>query len=205
MQHISTKAITLRSFFFKDKQKITTAFSEKLGMISMIMKKPAARHSNFTAFSEMFCEAEVFCTKKNSDLLKFEEGDILNLHLPLRGQFAHLQTASELAQALLRSQMPGKPAPALYNLFSSFLRQIPHTHCLNTLKSCFYVKILIHDGLYHPNFHTSEEREETLFSQKEELFLQTMAYTRQFSALMDLSLPEDFFQKVERFFLHTIE
>lgn len=206
MQHISTKAIVLRTLPFKENQKIITVFSEDLGMASIIMKKIGSHKTNPIVFSELFCEAEFVCAKKNSDLLTFCEGEILNLHLPLRSQLSYLKTALSFATALLRSQMPGKPSRALYALLSSFLRQIPCAPNLQSLLNCFYLKILIHEGLYHPSSPAKERKAgEEYFSFEENSMIAAIASTRNFSKLGELLSPDLLSQKIENFFSLQIE
>lgn len=150
MQFTALKAIVLRSFAFKDNQKILTLFSENSGITSMILKGLASKKSCTIAFSQPFCEAEFLFSKGSSDLLKFHEGSIIDLHLSLRTSLSFIKTASAMNNAILRSQLPGKPSPGLYALLSSFLKQVPFFSSQETVLACFYLKVLKHEGSYHP-------------------------------------------------------
>ena len=59
-----------------------------------------------------------------------------------------MDSASALAQAILSSQMPLKPAPALYALLLSYVKHLPQFAQPAPLLSSFYLKTLLHEGLY---------------------------------------------------------
>ena len=146
MQLHSSKAIVLRSAYLKEQQKILTLFSEQFGVISLVIQKRAKQAH---CLSEPFCEGEFFFWPGSSDLKKYHDGSILDLHLGLRNQLGYLKTASAMAKAISTSQMPEKASLPIYALFSSFLKQIPRFPLQETLLTCFYLKILRYEGLYH--------------------------------------------------------
>ncbi len=195
MQIQSTKAIVIKATPFQDNQKILSIFSEELGLASIIIKGLSSKASQKISLSTPLCEAEFFFSKGRSDLLVFQEGSILNLHLPLRAKLSYLETAFSLCNILMPLQMPGKPSPHLYALLSSFLKQIPQFLCPKILISCFKLKILFHEGLYHP-----QEQEDTL-STLEKSTLEKIALSRNFSILKEIDLPEELFLKLENLFI----
>jgi recombinational DNA repair protein (RecF pathway) len=91
MQLHSSKAIVLRSLALKEQQKILTLFSEQFGIISLVIKTRAKQSHCLT---EPFCEGEFFFWPGSTDLKKYHEGSILDLHLGLRNQLSYLKTAS---------------------------------------------------------------------------------------------------------------
>jgi DNA repair protein RecO (recombination protein O) len=142
-----TEGIVLRSLDYQDHQRILTVFTESHGMISLITKNISQRHPSFLTITTPFCQAEFLYVKKQSDLYRLRDSTVLDEHLSLRNQFAYLQTAGCLVQALLQSQLPGKPAPQLYTLFSSYLKHIPSNENPYSITASFLLKILHHEGL----------------------------------------------------------
>lgn len=196
MKQITTEAIVLRSLAFKDRQKILTIFSKEFGIISIILKGLSSKRSFKNSFSEPFCKAEFTLHKKGGDLFTFEEGSILDMHLSLRENLSHLKTSSSMVQALLISQLPERPSEALYTLFSLFLSQIKSFPCQNTLLACFYLKILLHEGI-SPVF----SEDENILLEDEKLFFTEITKTKSFAQLREKKISLEHFQKLERVFL----
>lgn len=201
MDYITTPAIILRSIPFKDHQKIVTAFSKELGMISMIIKGLSSKKLFKRPFCESFCEVELVLSKKNGDLFTFQEGSIIDLHLPLRDHLQSLSTASSMVKAILESQLPEKPAPLLYALFSTCLYQIPTFLCQNTLLACFYVKILKHEGIFSLS---SEGLMKNSLSEQEKKELTEISNIQNFSTLKRINTRLEVVNKLEEFFLMKI-
>ena len=198
MQHEISKSIVLRSAFLKDKQKILSLFSERFGLISLIIKGCSSPIKG--SLSEPYCEAEFSFTKGSSDIRKYHDGSIIDLHLALRNKLSHLKTASAMGKAILTSQLPEKASPHLYALLSTFLKQVPLFLFQETLLTCFYLKFLRHEGLYH--------RECTLpnLSSEDHLVLSNIAYLQSFDKLKRKEVPPFLFSYVETlFFKHLKE
>jgi DNA repair protein RecO (recombination protein O) len=197
MSHESSKALVLRSLFFKDNQKILTLFSESFGLISLVMKGCSAPFKG--SLSQPFCEAEFFFTKGSSDLRKYQDGSIIDLHLPLRNKLSYLKTASSMIKAVLTSQLPEKHSPHLYALISSFLKQVPLFSFQETLLACFYLKFLRHEGLYHKDCTLPS------ISLEEQQILAKLAYLQSFDELKKEEIPPFLFTYVETFFFDQIK
>jgi len=141
------EGIVLRAFDYKDRQKIITLFTEEVGMISLIIKNISKKNYRLFSISTPFSEIEACYRIGSSELFQYIDGAIIDEHLELREQYGYLQTAGSLAQAILKSQLPGKPTPSLYLLFRSFLKQIPTFTHQSQLLSSFLLKLLRHEGL----------------------------------------------------------
>lgn len=141
------QGVVLRAFDYKDRQRIITLFTQEAGVISLIIKGISKKSYRTLALSTPLSEVEVLFTKGRSELFRFVDGTLLNEHLFLRQQYAFLQTAGVLAQAILQSQLPGKPSPALYQLFLAFLKQVPNFKNPLALLCSFRLKLLKHEGL----------------------------------------------------------
>ncbi|MBS0653333.1 MAG: DNA repair protein RecO [Verrucomicrobia bacterium] len=146
-QEEKAEGIVLRAFDYKDRQRIITVFTQESGIISLIIKGISKKNFRLLSLSTPFSQVEVHFKKGKTDLFRYVDGTIIDEHLRLREQYAYLQTAGGLAQAILQSQLPGKPAPSLYLLFRSFLKQVPLFDNHATLLASFRLKLLRHEGL----------------------------------------------------------
>jgi DNA repair protein RecO len=196
MQIHSSKAIVLRSLFLKEQQKILTLFSEQFGIISLIIQK---RGKQASCLSEPFCEGEFFFRTGSADLRKYHDGSILDIHLELRSQLSYLKTASAMAKAITTSQIPEKASSPLYALFSAFLKNIPRFTLQETLLTCFYLKILRHEGLYHKDCELSE------ISKEDQEILNKIAYLQNFEALKEEKISKILSSYVEKFFFQHLQ
>ncbi len=146
-QEEKVQGIVLRAFDYKDNQRIITLFTQEAGVISLIIKGLSKKNYRLLALSTPLTQIEVLFTKGRSELFRFIDGTTLDENLYLREQYAFIQTAGLLAQAILHSQLPGKPSPSLYLLFRSFLKQIPTFENHSLLLCSFRLKLLRHEGL----------------------------------------------------------
>jgi DNA repair protein RecO len=196
MQHETSKSIVLRSVFLKDKQKILSLFTERFGLISLIIKGCSSPIKG--SLSEPFCEAEFSFTKSTSDIRRYQDASIIDLHLGLRNKLSYLKTASSMGKAILTSQLPDKASPHLYALLSTFLKQIPLFLFQETLLTCFYLKFLRHEGFYH------KESRLPKLSNQDHLILQNIAYLQSFDKLKREEVSSSLFNYVESFFFEHL-
>jgi len=154
--------VVLSVLAFRESDQIVTVFSPG-GLIKFFVKR--RRSPLLTTLTE----GEFVYVVGRGDMHRFRDGTILEQHLKLRDRFESLEAAGKLAQAILKSQMPGKVAPHLYQLFCYFLRIIPAVEQPGDLVSLFQVKTMKHEGLFQqlnrcsvcekaPNFRYGGER-----------------------------------------------
>jgi DNA repair protein RecO len=141
------EGVVLRSFPFRERQRILTLFTHERGLISLIMNNLSKKDMHLLGLTHLFCRGEFLYVKGNSDLYRFSDGTLLDHHLFLRQDWRYLDTVSKCAHLLLKSQLPGKPAPHLYELFIAYLRQLPYFPEPSPLLASFYVKLLHHEGV----------------------------------------------------------
>ncbi len=139
------EGIVLRTTIYKETHRIITLFTADAGLISLMVKgvKSPERMVLITPFSQI----EVFFRKKLSDLYLLKDGSLIADNLFLRQKWNYLETAGKMAQMILHSQMPGKPAPLLYALFLACLKQLPQFEEPAPLLLLFYLKLLTHEGI----------------------------------------------------------
>ena len=140
------EGITLRSLEYKERERIITVFTAK-GLISLIVKRMSNKKPHLLSLTSPFCQGEFLYKKKRSDLFSFLDGTVLDAHLNLRTEWRHLQAAGQLCQLLLKSQLPGKPSPAIYTLFSTYLKKVSEFEDPAALVASFQLKLLKAEGL----------------------------------------------------------
>jgi len=52
-----------------------------------------------------------------------------------------------MVKIILKTQLPGKPSPKLYELLLAYLSQLPNFTDVTPLMTSFYLKLLTHEGL----------------------------------------------------------
>jgi hypothetical protein len=137
--------IVLRTTLYKETHRIITLFTAEAGLISFMAKR--VKTPEKMVLLSPFSQIEVIYRKKLSDLYLFKDGSLITDNLFLREKWDYLETAGKMAQIILHSQLPGKPAPLLYALFTACLKQIPHFEEPTCLLLLFYLKLLTHEGL----------------------------------------------------------
>jgi len=161
MKEEKGRAIVLTAFPYREKERILTLFGSEEGLFHLIVKLSSSR---YLALSSPLTEGEFVYVRGKSDLWRFCDGTVLEDHLSLREQLDRLQLASALVEAILSSQLPGKTAPQLYQLFSLTLKKLSSLETLNHIKEWFYLKILQHEGVlspfYCPQLFTVDEWQE---------------------------------------------
>lgn len=222
MQEERIEGIVLRSMEYKEQERIITLFTGE-GLLNLIVKGISRKKPSLLSLTTPFCRAEFVYARKNSDLLKFLDGTILDEHLLLRHQLSHLKAAGCLAQAILFSQLPEKPSPLLYALFSSYLKHVTHFQDPSGLIASFHLKMLSCEGLISLTEHCSLcpaaaqclEKGESFclshaptsshfFSSEEWDYLNFLAKSRRFSDLQHPSSHSEIYNKILTYFKQRI-
>lgn len=223
MHEEKTEGIVLRSQDFKERHRIITLFTPQ-GLISLIVKSISRKNTRLLSLTTPFCHAEYHYRRGNSELLRFHDGTILDDHFNLRQSLSSLQTAGALANAILTSQLPDKPSPALFVLYKSYHKQVPCFPNPAALLASFYLKLLKHEGLLTVTSHCASCEEapacqlyngESLcgrhntqgamqFLPAEWKLLLSLDNAQQFSALRSLTLPPPLSQKIGTLFLSRL-
>jgi DNA repair protein RecO (recombination protein O) len=145
MHEERAEGIVLKAIQFKENHRIVTLFTEDHGLISFMAKR-VTTPEKMTLFSPL-SQIEVIYQKKKSDLYAFKDGTLISDHLALREKWGYLEAAGKMGHMLLHSQMPGKPAPLLYALFISCIKQLPNFEDPAALLLLFHLKLLTHEGV----------------------------------------------------------
>jgi len=219
MHEEKTEGIVLRSQDYKEHHRIITLFSP-LGLINLIVKSISRKNAHLLTLTTPFSHGEYIYHQGRSDLFRFHDGSVLDDHFSLRQNLRFLQTAGALANAILTSQMFGKPAPALFALYKSYHKQVCYSADPAPLLTSFYLKLLKHEGLLSispdcasckvataQSLHNGEsfcsqhaEQGATSFSSSEWEAILTLDRAQRFSALRAIILPPLLLQKIQTLF-----
>lgn len=148
MKEERAEGVVLRAVPFQDSHHITTVFTGDRGLISLFVRGThRSRHFSHAVVTPLTRAEFIFGVKEGKDLFRFKDAAVIDQHLNLRGDYATLEMACEMAQALLATQVQWKPAPQLYQLFLAYLAQTHQTKNKDALFSSFLLKVLKHEGM----------------------------------------------------------
>ena len=146
---LTTEAIVLKSVDYRDHQKILTLFTHEEGILSLFVNHLSPKDlQRITLCSPLTC-ATYILKKGNKDLYKLIDATLHEGHFELRRTIQHLKAALEMLKLIHHTQMPGKPAPALYQLLKVYLKQLHTTSHIDALLISFCLKLLIHEGSFN--------------------------------------------------------
>ena len=147
---ITTKAIVLKSSPFDETGKIICLLSEDFGIIRCLIKTIPAKRLDLIHNSTPFFEGIFQMTKGRNDLYKFVDCSTISYHHSLKNDLERLKTGFELLQFIASTQISNKPIPLIYKLLSKLLAELATTKNPPLLAIVFYLKILRHEGIFHP-------------------------------------------------------
>jgi len=188
------EGLVLKAIDFKDRQKIITLYTPTRGLLSLIVKGINRKKSHLLTLTSPFTRGEYHIQIGRSQLYTFLDGTPLTTHHDLRRTLPHLNAATTLAKALLNSQLPEKPSPALYLLTLSYLKNLPLFPNPSALTASYHLKLLGHDG------HLNPELPESPFTADEWKGLLPLLNVRSIPALRDQSITPKLLIKVETYF-----
>ena len=162
-----TPGLLLQAIPYLGQKKILKVFTP-LGLISLFAK---------TSQLTPFCIAEWVYQKTEKELYPLSDTTLLDPLSELRQSYNLLTAAGTMAKDLLRSQLPNKGSPELYQLACLYFKKLPASP--DMLVASFRLKLLLHEGLLssdpEPSFTPTEWEQ-----------VATLAFARQFSTLYGL-------------------
>jgi DNA repair protein RecO (recombination protein O) len=224
MEIYRTEGIVLQTLNFQDYDRILTVFSQNEGIIKLIVKGANRVKQRGGVITAPLTHLEILYAKSKGELLKCHSLTLLNANLDLRKNLACLEAACEMTQAVLQSQFPNAPAPALYALLQAYLDKIPGMQDPNLLVASFYLKLLRHDGMLKitplgsvcsacglPLTDQSLSGGESyclkhaplnslFFSEEEISYIILLGYCQTYQQLADITLSTEFLAKLNKFF-----
>lgn len=150
MAIVKSEGVVLHAIDYRDSDLIATVFSQQEGMIKLLCRRARSKKgSSIQALSE----AEFVYLKGRSEIYTCQETAIISHHISLRSNYSRLTAAFDIAKVLMSSQEASAPAPQLYQLLASYLRQLGKSDNSRALAASFRLKLLRHDGLFQPMTH----------------------------------------------------
>ncbi|MDN3508446.1 MAG: DNA repair protein RecO [Candidatus Neptunochlamydia sp.] len=225
MNDEKTEGIVLKAVPFKENDRILSLFTPDQGVISLYVRRLSKKKPALMNLTTPPCRGEYLFRKGRSDLYRFIDGTILDLHLPLRRSYHHLEYAGKMLQAILKSQMPGKSAKNLYHFLASYLKKLSEASFPETLWASFALKLLKYEGLLavdetclscekNTASHISEGESRCekcaaplslSFSSLDWKTLQVLSHVRSFDPILKVELPSSLIQEIDTLFsLHQI-
>ena len=199
MKENKCEGIVIKSYAFKETERIIHLFTPDQGIIHLIVKHLSPKKPQRVNLTTPLCQGQYIYRKGKSDLYSFIDGSILNLHLPLRQSLSELTLGGKMLQAIHDTQLPEKPAPKLYQLLSAYLKKLPLAPA--SIWTSFQLKLLKHEG--HISFEKPHIKSihgiHTLTSEEWSHFL-LLSEARDFSTLTAFTPPESLQKNVEDIF-----
>lgn len=162
---ISTVGLLLQSIPYLGKSQILKVFTPDQGLIALFSRKTTLTP---------FLLAEWVFRKSSKEMHSLQECTLIDPLFSLKSSYSTLSCAGCIAQDLLRTQLPQKKAPELFDLTLFYLQKL--TLAPELLAASFRLKLLWHEGLL------SEEIDPS-FTAPEWDQVQTLAFSRDLSAI----------------------
>ncbi len=166
---IITPGLLLQAIPYLGQKKILKVFTPEQGLISLFANKTKLAP---------FCLAEWVYKKNQKEIHPLQDATLLDPFLHLREDYDILIAAGAIAQDLLKTQMPGKKAPELFDLALLYLRKLLGSPKM--LVASFRLKILLHEGLL-------SNEPDPAFSSSEWEQVHTLAFSRKLSIIQSLA------------------
>ncbi|MDE3055334.1 MAG: recombination protein O N-terminal domain-containing protein [Verrucomicrobiota bacterium] len=189
MAEESTEGVCLQEIAYLEKGTILKIFTLNHGLVSCFRKRGLPNCGPF-------CHGEWVIRPGRGDLFHLVDVTLHDLFLPLRSSYALLMSAGKIARNLLRSQFPGKSAPALYKLLLRYFQKMEDlSQHLPSLTGSFQIKLLVHEGLF-----SAEMRPAELFTVEEWEQVIMLGAVSTFSQMSSFCLSRELEEKIDRFF-----
>jgi DNA repair protein RecO (recombination protein O) len=212
------EGILLQSIPYLGSHRILKVFTPDAGLLTFMAKHVRTKSA---AATNPFCRSEWVYRKSRGDIYPIREAMLLDSLDELRKEYRTLVAAGSIANDLLRSQFPHRPAKGLYELLMASLKHLPKNPL--AVAQSFRLKLLQFEGLVHlrpvctlcdsPATHLSNGEclcihhaspgSISLDRTEWELLL-TLGLGRRFSEFKSLNVLSSFVEKSDRLFLERI-
>jgi|GEM_PF-2464476 len=196
MKESKCEGIVLKSYPFKEEQRIIHLFTPDQGVIHLITRNLSLKKPQHVNLATPLCRGHYVYRKNRSALCTFVDGSILNLHLPLRSSLRLLKLSGLMLQTIHTTQLPEKPHPQLYHLLRAYLEKLPLSP--ESLWLSFQFKLLKYEGQFFfdkPYIRLAQGMYQ--LTESEWPYFLTLVEGRAFSVLCQLHLPVSFKKRME--------
>lgn len=163
MTEEKTSGLLLQSIPYLGQKKIFKVLTPH-GLITLMTRSPLTP----------FAIAEFVYRKTQKEIHTLLDSTLIDPLLDLRQSYTILTAAGSIAQDLLRTQLPSKPAP--YTLACAYLKKLPLNPPI--LVTSFRLKLLLHEGLL--------SEPDPAFSPTEWEQIAPLAFARTFSEMQEI-------------------
>jgi len=137
-----TAGILLQAIPYLGQKRILKILTPEEGLLSFIAQRSIA-----PVFTTPFVYAEWVYKKNQRELYPLNDATLLDDLAALKQTYAHVTAAGQMAQDLLRTQLPNKSCPELFALTLACFRKLPLFQDPNLLLAMFRLKLLSSEGL----------------------------------------------------------
>lgn len=186
----SATGIVLNGHPYGDYGLLAVVFTENHGLLKFALPYQRASKNKWQGLFQPLQEVELQFASTLKEVETVKNASLLSSNLQLRNSFETLEAASLMAQALIKTQVPGEASPALYALFKRYLSLLPEAPHPKMLLTSFRMKLLMHEGLLDTN---------ALLSSEQNLLI-ALSLTTSVQHLLELPFDEKVLEETERLF-----
>lgn len=137
------EGIILRRTPLKETSLICTAYTKEIGLVSFVARSREAR-----SMLQLSAHVELVMTPpRTGELWRLKDLSLINAFLGLRTHLARIRTMGLCISAILKSQLPSKPSPDLFETLRRHLLQVANANNHSHIGMQFLTKLLKHEGL----------------------------------------------------------
>ncbi len=144
-----TIGLLLQSLPFMDSHRILKILTPNHGLTTLIARHVASKNNRLHALITPFLVGEWVYRLDHKDIHPLKDGTVLQTFDQLKTNYSHLAVAGQIAQDLLRTQLPGKAAQIPFDLACACLNKLPIFLEPLALLASFRLKLLSYEGLLH--------------------------------------------------------
>ena len=213
------EGICLKVLNYQENDTIIYIFTQNQGVCHLIGKRVFSKKwGQIHPTPLMHAEFLYLKKSKKNSLFICKEITLINSHLFLREDYSKLEAACKMTKMIYDSQLPGNPAPLLYELFKRYLKEMENSSEILNLLLSFQIKCLRHEGVFscpprcevcsfflkeayylNSHFYCAKHVSDRalFFNEKEIRYLQILGFSCNFKEVKELTLEDAFIQKVE--------
>lgn len=189
------EGIVLKSTPFEDSGRILTLYTEKEGLLNLIVRKVGQKDFSLRNILSVLSLSEFHIHKGSGDLFRLQDASLVDCFLEIRNQLEKLTLAGGMLRQVAKMQLPLKPSPLLFKLLKAYLIHMKSSTNPAPLYFSFSLKHLLHEGLFP---HERELSPIPLTIEEWDLVL-TLCSAKHFTSLSPLQIPETLKDKLNEF------
>ncbi len=197
MSYTRVEGLIIREIPFQDYDRILSLFTPTEGLIKLFVKGSGRVKEGNSHRTAPLNIVEVVYTQGRTELYPCREITVINNQLQLRKNLSVLESACDMLQTILSTQLPGKSAPELYQLLLIYLRKLPEVGNPNILSTSFRLKTLRYEGLLDYNAFKDLKTEE-------KQLIEVLSLCRDLKLLALIDIEESLTFKIKDFFLQSL-